>query len=92
MRVLAAPASTETVPDGETMITKQTSYVDHFPEVLKHFSNERLVNLAAHYERMTSDSSPNDLVNDRLARCQLEIERRGALVPWLRRRLSRLVA
>jgi hypothetical protein len=68
------------------------SPVDHFPSVLTHFSRERLLRLSAHYEQLLSDSSPDDFLYDRAARCLQEIARRGSLIPWLRRLQSRLVA
>ena len=58
--------------------------VDHFPELLKHFSNERLVNLAIRYNRFV-DRSADGFVYDRAAKCQQECERRGLRIPhWPR--------
>jgi hypothetical protein len=74
------------------MMIENISTVDHFPDVLKHFSHERLLSLSAHYEQLLSDSSPDNFLYDRAARCQQEIARRGALIPWLRRLQWRRVA
>jgi len=68
------------------------SPVDHFPGVIKHFSNVRLADLTAHYRRLTRDGSHDEFLHDRLTQCLQEFERRGTLIPWLRRRQSRLIA
>jgi hypothetical protein len=68
------------------------SPVDHFPDVLKHFTDQRLLSLSARYRKLMDDSSADDFLCDRAARCRQEIADRGAFIPWLRRLQSRLVA
>jgi hypothetical protein len=66
--------------------------VDHFPNVLRHFSNDRLLKLMTHYTRVAQYDGADRFVYEIATKCQDECQRRGLHIPRLRRRQRRLVA
>lgn len=73
-------------------MAENISPVDHFPDVLKHFADERLLKLTTYYEEVANYGSADRFVYDRAAKCQHECERRGLRIPQLRRGKAKLVA
>ena len=65
--------------------------VDHFPNVLRHFTNERLLKLMTHYTQVAHYDGADRFVYDIAIKCRDECQRRGLRVPRLRRS-QRLVA
>jgi hypothetical protein len=65
--------------------------VDHFPNVLRHFTNERLLKLMRHYTQVAHYDGAGRFVYDMAIKCRDECQRRGLRVPRLRRS-HRLVA
>jgi hypothetical protein len=66
---------------GENVV-EHISPVDHFPNMLKHFSDERLLRFTIHFVQMTQDGSEDSFACDRAALCQHECERRGIRAPF----------
>jgi hypothetical protein len=66
--------------------------VDHFPNVLRHFTNDRLLKLMTHYTQVAHYDGADRFVYDRATKCQTECERRGLRIAWLRPRQTMQVA
>jgi hypothetical protein len=66
--------------------------VDHFPNVLRHFTNERPLKLTARYAQGDYSDALDKLVYDQAIKCQDECGRRGLRFARLRRRQRMLVA
>jgi hypothetical protein len=66
--------------------------VDHFPNVLKHFTSERLLKLMTHYTQVAHDDGADRFVYDLATKCQDECRRRDLHIPGLRRGRRKLVA
>jgi hypothetical protein len=64
--------------------------VDHFPNVLRHFTDERLLKLMTHYTLVAHYDGAGRFV-DMAIKCRDECQRRGLRVPRSRRS-HRLVA
>ena len=76
----------------EQIMVEQISPVDHFPNVLKHFSDERLLKLTIQFVHVAQDGSADRFIHERTAMCQQECERRGIRSPRWRHRPTALVA
>ena len=66
--------------------------VDHFPNVLRHFTDERLLKLMAHYTQVAHHDGADRFIYDIAIKCQDEYQRRGLHISWLWRRRRKLVA
>jgi len=66
--------------------------VDHFPNVLRHFTNDRLLKLMTHYTQLAYYDGADQFTYDIATKCQAECQRRGLHTPRLRRRQRKLVA
>jgi hypothetical protein len=66
--------------------------VDHFPNVLRHFTNDRLLKLVTHYTEVAHYDGADQFVYDLAIKCRDECQRRGLRVPRLRHRQRKLVA
>ena len=71
-------------------MAEQRATVDHFPDVIKHFSDEQLMKLAIHYAEAANSESANHFVRGRGIKCREECKRRGIRIP--RRGQTKLVA
>lgn len=66
--------------------------VDHFPNVLRHFTDERLLKLMTHYTQVARHDGADRFIYDIATKCRDECQRRGLHIPWLWRRRRKLVA
>jgi hypothetical protein len=66
--------------------------VDHFPNVLRHFTNDRLLKLMTHYTQVAYYDGADRFIYNIATRFQEECQRRGLPICGLRRGRPKLVA
>ena len=62
---------------GSTQLAEAYIPVDHFPGVLKHFSEERLVETTCLYAQAVDEGRADAYTRERSVTCRHECERRG---------------
>ena len=63
-------------------MAEHTSPVDHFPDMLRHLNNERLLELTRHCARVANQVSADGFLLERAVICRREWERRDLDACW----------